>query len=263
LNVTRYYIDKFSLDIPCIDIYLPYFKIAPLIINFARKAFGFSRLVRDFPRTRFARLENPHSYNQKIEYFLYQLCLHERGFSGRAKRVPGKSRVRREMSKTFRAICNESYQYYGYQGQYEFTFAPLGYYERQKIKFRLRNNDELDKLDNYNFIKINNTYVTKYVTRISLENNQLTNLPPIIYKLKSLTLLNLVNNQLTKLLSAMRNLKSLIHLYISNNQLTTLPSSMDNLKSLKYLYIIGNQLTEERIFYIRNLLPNCFVYSGF
>jgi len=32
------------------------------------------------------------------------LGLHERGFSGRAKRVPGKSRVRREKAKPFHAF---------------------------------------------------------------------------------------------------------------------------------------------------------------
>jgi len=173
--------------------------------------------------------------------------------------------------------------YYDYQGRYEFTLAPLNYYERQKIKFKLRKNIGLNKLDNCRVIKIGNRSVTKYITGLNLPyNNILTNLPSIyklkllsfllisnqqlqtlpslICNLKSLKYLHFYNNQLTELPSTICRLKSLIFLNLTYNNLTNLPSSICNLKSLKSLYINHNQLTDEYISNIRRLLPNCIVH---
>jgi len=91
-------------------------------------------------------------------------------------------------------FCKESHRYYDYHHRYEFTIAPLNYYERQKIKLKLRHNIDLDKLDNCRVIKVGNRSVTKYITNLSFK--QLTS-PPVVNNLTSLTHLYLSNNQLT------------------------------------------------------------------
>jgi len=186
------------------------------------------------------------------------------------------------MPKAFLA-CTQIHNYYNYRHQYEFTLTPLNHYERQKIIFALRNNMYmLDKLDNCEKFRIDNKTITKYITVFSLSGNRLKKLPPLICKLrllnklylhfndltnlpsniknlKFLTYLGLYENQLTDLSSFIGHLKSLEWINIAKNYLTDLPSSIGNLKSLRYICLNNNQISDERLSYIRSLLPNCYI----
>jgi len=163
------------------------------------------------------------------------------------------------MPKSFRTICKEVNWYYDYRGRYEFCLAPLNYYKRQKIKFNLRLNRGLYKLDNCRVIKICNKSVTKYITKLNISYNLITQLPLQIDHLQFLTHLNLSGNQLTNLPSSICNLKAIMRLGLSHNKLTKLPLNIGNLKSLTYINLFGNRLTNDYITYIRSLLPNCSV----
>jgi len=177
--------------------------------------------------------------------------LHERGFQAREARPRKitsevqKAKLFEQMPKSFlRIFSHEVQQYYDYRGRYEFTRAPLSYYERQKIKFKLRRYyDDLYKLDNCRVINIGYVSGTKYKRSMYLYNNNLTHLTPIISNFKSLIILDLSSNNLTKIPSIIGKLKSLEWFSVSNNQLTELPSIICNLKSLVILELSYNQLT--------------------
>jgi len=82
-----------------------------LVNMFARKAFGFSRLVRDFLETRFARSENPHSYGliytltstiKKLNIFLVNMF---------ARKAFGFSRLVRDFLETRFARSENPHSY--------------------------------------------------------------------------------------------------------------------------------------------------------
>jgi len=162
--------------------------------------------------------------------------------SERAKRASRNSLVRREMKKVFLA-SKEVYDYYKFYGRYEFCLAPLNYYERQKIKIKLRKTGNLYLAANYRFIEIHGQIVTKYLTELYHDNKNLTNISSSICNLKTLIHLNLFNNKLTKIPSFICNFKLLTVMFLGNNQLTSLPSTIGNLKSLAMLSLINNKLT--------------------
>lgn len=81
------------------------------------------------------------------------------------------------------------------------------------------------------------------LTELDLSENQLTQLPPQITRLKNLTTLNLSWNQLTQLLPEITELKNLTTLYLVSNQLTQLPPEITEFKNLTTLSLGFNQLT--------------------
>jgi len=150
-----------------------------------------------------------------------------------------------------RGISAQIYKYYEYKDRYEFTLTPLNYYERQKIKLKLRSSwyslehlYSLKHLDNCKVILIGNWIATKYATGLQLDNTKLTVLSSMIGKLRLLKYLYISHNKLTNLPASIGNLKSLKQIYIGGNKITYLPSSIGNLKSLECLYMPHNQLTE-------------------
>ena len=84
----------------------------------------------------------------------------------------------------------------------------------------------------------------KNLISLDLSYNQLTQLPPEIGELKKLGTLHLQNNQLTQLPSEIKELTKLIALYLSYNQLTQLPPEIGELKNLTTLHVSNNQLTQ-------------------
>jgi len=142
-----------------------------------------------------------------------------------------------------RLLSREIYYYFNHWRETEFTYEPLGYYRRQKIKLKLRNNTDLNKLYNCRTITIYNRTVTKYKTEISLAWENQTKIPSAIINFKLLTLLNVNSNRLTSLPSFVCNIKLLKSLDLGGNQLTTLPSAICKLKLLKELYLSANQIT--------------------
>ena len=81
--------------------------------------------------------------------------------------------------------------------------------------------------------------------RISLDENQLTEIPSKIGRLKKLRDLSLYDNQLTTIPESIGNLVNLEDLDLYSNQLTEIPSSFDNLTKLEYLDLEDNNFTDE------------------
>ncbi|MCC5653179.1 leucine-rich repeat domain-containing protein [Nostoc sp. XA013] len=81
------------------------------------------------------------------------------------------------------------------------------------------------------------------LTTLSLDNNQLSSLPPEISQLSSLTTLDLNDNQLSSLPPEISQLSSLTTLDLNDNQLSSLPPEFSQLSSLTTLYLNDNPLT--------------------
>ena len=79
--------------------------------------------------------------------------------------------------------------------------------------------------------------------RLSLNDNQLRNVPAEIGQLTSLQVLGLSDNQLTSVPAEIGQLTSLTELKLYNNKLTNVPAEIGQLTSLKWLNLLGNQLT--------------------
>jgi len=155
------------------------------------------------------------------------------------------NKVRKDFGfSCMRLISGEICNYYYYQDRYEFTTKPLNYYERQKIKLRLRRTDHLlDELDNCHIIKIGKYEVTKYKIKFNLIAWHVTNPLVTICNLKSLKYLHINYKPIIELPLAIGNLRSLRELSLSHNNLKYVPPSIGNLKSLVYLYLHDNKLT--------------------
>jgi internalin A len=80
-------------------------------------------------------------------------------------------------------------------------------------------------------------------TTLSLDNNQLSTLPPEIGQLANLTTLFLANNQLSTLPPEIGQLANLTTLFLANNQLSTLPPEIGQLANLTTLFLANNQLS--------------------
>jgi Leucine-rich repeat (LRR) protein len=93
------------------------------------------------------------------------------------------------------------------------------------------------------------------LTHIFLMNNQLSELPDSILKLKSLEYLNGCYNKLTHLPKTFGGLKNLKELILNDNQLTSLPDSFGNLENLEILNLDHNMIREipESFGNLRNL----------
>ncbi|WLE97352.1 MAG: COR domain-containing protein [Candidatus Electrothrix communis] len=80
----------------------------------------------------------------------------------------------------------------------------------------------------------------KSITRISLWGNHLSSLPQELFQLKNLTWLNLGRNQLSLLPPKIIQLTNLASLNLSENQLSSLPPELFQLKNLTKLSLRGN-----------------------
>ncbi|KAG2450597.1 hypothetical protein HYH02_004437 [Chlamydomonas schloesseri] len=82
-----------------------------------------------------------------------------------------------------------------------------------------------------------------HMDRLSLQRNQLTEVPEEISQMTKLEHLWLYGNKLTKLPEGLGQLKKLSKLWVNNNQLTSLPESLGGCELLEELYLANNQLT--------------------
>jgi len=82
-----------------------------------------------------------------------------------------------------------------------------------------------------------------YLLKLSLEGNEMYNLPDSIGNLTNLQELNLSNNMLTTLPDSIGQLTNLKSLNLSLNQLTALPTSIVNLTKLQNLKLVTNKCT--------------------
>ena len=79
---------------------------------------------------------------------------------------------------------------------------------------------------------------------LSLDENQLSELPKEISELTNLTTLNLYNNQLSELPKEISELTNLTTLNLDSNELSELPKEISELTGLQELNLDGNQLSE-------------------
>lgn len=79
---------------------------------------------------------------------------------------------------------------------------------------------------------------------LTVNNNQLKELPKEIAKAKKLRILNAANNQLSELPPGLFNAEELEFVFLANNQIKKIPGDFSKLKKLKELNVVGNQLTE-------------------
>ena len=93
------------------------------------------------------------------------------------------------------------------------------------------------------------------LTKLYIENNELSGLPGEIGDLTKLEVLNLHNNELTSLPESIGNLTKLTSLRLHNNELTSLPVSIGKLTNLTLLWLSNNRLSQHELDSIRTLLP--------
>jgi CCR4-NOT transcription complex subunit 6 len=84
-----------------------------------------------------------------------------------------------------------------------------------------------------------------FLTKLFIDNNKITSLPPSISQLRSLELLQASNNQLRELPDSIGMLVNLKHLLLFDNNIHTLPCEIGHLHRLEMLGIEGNPLKEE------------------
>jgi|GEM_PF-4738050 len=84
--------------------------------------------------------------------------------------------------------------------------------------------------------------LNKKSTVLNLSGLKLSNLPPIIGRLRHLTALILSNNRLTTLPKEIKQLRNLEQLSLMNNQLESLPEEIGNLLNLQKLVLSYNRL---------------------
>lgn len=100
------------------------------------------------------------------------------------------------------------------------------------------------------------------VTRLTINDTQLTTLPSEIRILANLKIISLIKNQLATLPPEMGNLTNLNHIHLQYNKLTNdsfnneILKALSNLKQLRAIMLSGNQISPEKLEEIRRALPN-------
>ena len=94
---------------------------------------------------------------------------------------------------------------------------------------------------------------------LSLDSNQVADVPESIGNLTQLRSLGLGDNQLTDVPESIGNLTQLQTLDLRSNQLTDLPESIGNLTQLQWLNLRGNPIPVQRRAAIQALLPNTVI----
>ncbi len=82
------------------------------------------------------------------------------------------------------------------------------------------------------------------LSKLDLPSQNLTEIPPEVFKLTWLETLNLWNNHITKIPDSISQLSHLCWLNLSGNQIAEVPESIKHLSRLFHLDLSGNQLTE-------------------
>jgi len=125
---------------------------------------------------------------------------------------------------------------------------------------------EIGNLTNLSSLTINETNLTnlppgiwelKNLSILDLSRNKLSTLPPEIGRLKNLTKLDLSWNKLSRLPPEIGELTNLTVLSLDMNNLRTLPPEIGRLKNLTKLDLSGNNFSKKEKRKIKKWLPNC------
>lgn len=87
-------------------------------------------------------------------------------------------------------------------------------------------------------------FTYQFITNLFINHNNLTFIPPEIYKLNQLVLLDLSGNNLSSLPAELGLLSRLRELLLFDNNLVSIPSELGTLYQLEFLGIDGNPLAE-------------------
>lgn len=99
----------------------------------------------------------------------------------------------------------------------------------------------------------------RYLENFYLDNNNFTEIPAAITRLRKLKELSMSGNAIEKVSKQITFLKKLEVLNLSDNYLSELPSSISRLKKLKYLILSGNNFNKEYIQQLQQMLPNTII----
>jgi len=83
----------------------------------------------------------------------------------------------------------------------------------------------------------------KSVRILNASKQELTEIPPYVYKMKGIQSLNISNNALTALTDELLQLRKLSVLHAAGNQLTSITPELDQLGFLEYIFLNNNSLT--------------------
>lgn len=92
-----------------------------------------------------------------------------------------------------------------------------------------------------------NLFRYEFLTRLYLNGNNLTSLPPAIKKLRNLRVLDVSHNRLTELPKELGMCYQLKYLYFFDNMVTTIPWEFGSLFNLQFLGCEGNPLDKQLI----------------
>jgi len=159
-----------------------------------------------------------------------------RAREARLEKITSEVQKAKLFEQMLRLSARDVCQYFDQNHKYEFTRAPLNYYERQKIIYELRihNHDSIG-LDNCKVINIGNINVSKYRTNMCMDWNPIN--ISSIYKLKLLKRLQFEHIYNKKLSCKIIKLPHLIELALIYGPITSLPFEIDGLRSLETLII--------------------------
>eukprot|EP00741_Cyanophora_paradoxa_P005881 tig00000113_g5699.t1 len=125
----------------------------------------------------------------------------------------------------------------GWEGRTEWPAAEIAAVGPKNIRHLELSYNRLTSIPGAELAKMTN------LEQLSLPCNQLTALPPELFRLATLQTLVVYGNQLTALPPEIGRLAALWQLHVSDNQLTSLPPEIGRLAALKWLYVNGNRLT--------------------
>ncbi|NJO00374.1 MAG: leucine-rich repeat domain-containing protein [Bacteroidia bacterium] len=101
----------------------------------------------------------------------------------------------------------------------------------------------------------------KSLEQLGLEENNFSEIPPVLSKLSKLRFINLMSNKISLISDRIEMFKdNLESLFLSNNLITTVSESISELKNLKKLWLNGNPLSEQEKDKIEDLLPHTEIH---
>ncbi len=96
----------------------------------------------------------------------------------------------------------------------------------------------------------------KKLNQIVLNDNYFKTFPTVLLSISSLIEIDLVNNQISSLPTDINKLTNLQNLDMTNNELTSIPNTIGKLNNMYYLKLKGNNINPSEQSKIKALFPN-------